>query len=453
MTSAPAPPRPSVAPPQPWAFATPAQFDTTNGLRVLAFDMPGQYVLSIRVVIPLDLSAEPRDKEGLAVLAARLLDEGTTSHSAEEFAALLERAGMALGAGVSDGGLLVDVDVPQRFAGQALDLLRQTVAEPAFPEEEVRRTRRTRLAEIEQERASAPHRAGRELISTLYAASERASRPTAGTAATISAITREDLVDFHRTRIGPRGATVVVAGDLTGLDLEALVEGTLGQWEAPDQEPAAPPTAPRAAEDRRRIVLVDRPGSVQSEFAVACPGPDRGVTGGWAAYPVLSFLVGGSPNARVDAVLREEKGYTYGLRSTFRPRAKGGMFVTSGSVRADVTADALGLLIGLLDGVRDGLSDEEVRAGADFVSRTAAARYATADAVAHEAAALALEGLPLDFPTTNLDQVRSLTTHEVLDAYTRVVTGEWTIIVVTDAAQHADSIRALRLGEVTVVPA
>ena len=118
-----------------------------------------------------------------------------------------------------------------------------------------------------------------------------------------------------------------------------------------------------------------------------------GGPGGWAAYPVLGFMVGGSPNARVDAVLREEKGYTYGIRSVFRPRRVGGLFLTSGSVRADATVESVQLLLDPGLG-REGFRAEEVQAGVDFISKTAPGRFATADAVADEAVTMALEGSP-----------------------------------------------------------
>ena len=113
--------------------------------------------------------------------------------------------------------------------------------------------------------------------------------------------------------------------------------------------PASSIAARRSPTTASRIVLVSRPGSVQTEIVVGAPGPDRSVEGGWAPYPVLGFVLGGSPNARVDAVLREEKGYTYGIRSSFRPRRAGGVFLTSGSVRADSTAESLRLLVEILE--------------------------------------------------------------------------------------------------------
>ncbi|CAN7355457.1 M16 family metallopeptidase [Knoellia sp. LjRoot47] len=445
--------RPEVAPPEPWTFPMPQESVTENGIRLLSYAVPGQYVVSVRLVVPLSLTDEPADREGVAAMTARLLDEGTAEHSSEEFAELMERTGMVLGAAVTDGALSVDVDVPQRFLPQALDLLRQALSEPAFPEAEVRRILRSRLAEIEQERASAPHRAARELTANLWAPSERASRPAAGTPTTISAMSRDDVVAFHRTHIGPRGATLVVAGDLDGIDVAEVVATGLGGWANPDHVPATPARPPVPAGGEARVVLVDRPGSVQSELSVAVPGPDRSVESGWAPYPVLSFIVGGSPSARVDAVLREDKGYTYGIRAAFRPRARGGSFVTAGSVRADATVDALRLLVEILEKAREGFSDSEIRSGVDYVVQTAPGRYATADAVADEASALAIEGLPLDFQTQTLAAMRELDDARLTTAYADVVTGEWVVIVVGDAASLREDIEGLGLGPVTVVPA
>jgi zinc protease len=444
------PARPEVSAPGPWSFPVPERHTLSNGIELVAYDIPGQYVVSVRTVLPLPLSAEPRHVEGVATVMARLLDEGTAEHSPEEFAELLERKGIALGASVNEAGLGVDLDVPKRRLPEALELLRLALAEPVFPQAEVDRIRRTRLAEIEQERALAPQRAAREFVATFYDADDRASRPSAGTADTIGALTRQDVIGFHARHVGPQGMTAVVAGDLSGLDVVDAFERTLGSWQATRQTEANAP-AVRAA-DAARIVLVDRPGSVQSELFVGCAGPDRRAEGGWAPYPVLSFVVGGSPNARVDAVLREEKGYTYGIRSVFRPRSSGGLFLTSGSVRADSTVESVGLLLDILDGVRDGLTDEEVRAGVDFVSKTAPGRFATADAVADEAAALALEGLATDFTTSNLERIRALVPDDLVAAYRRWVQGEWTVVVVGDASAYAEGVRGLGRGEVTVVP-
>ena len=445
--------RPDVIPPQPWAFPEPQRHALANGISLVTYDIPGQYVVSVRTVLPLPLAAEPREREGIATITARLLDEGTARHTSEEFAELLERKGIALGAGMSDSGLSVDLDVPKRRLAEALDLLRQALGEPVFPQAEVTRHLKTRLAEIEQERAMAPQRAAREFIATFFDDADRASRPSGGTHESVSAIAREDIVDFHRRFSGPRGLTVVVAGDLSGLDVAALADDSLGQWVHDGQEVAEGADAPAArAADATRIVLVDRPGSVQSELSVGCAGPDRRVDGGWSPYPVLAFVLGGSPNARVDAMLREEKGFTYGIRSGFRPRRRGGLFLTNGSVRADSTVESVRLLLDILESGRKGFSESEVRAGVDFIGKTAPGRFATADAVADEAAGLALEGLTTAFTTENLQAMQDLDSDALVSAYTRWVDGQWTVVVVGDANVYADQLKELGRGDVTVVP-
>jgi predicted Zn-dependent peptidase len=444
--------RPEVKSPEPWSFPQAQRSELANGLNVVSYDVPGQYVISVALAVPMLLDREPREREGIATIMARTLDEGTARHTAEEFAELLERKGIALGAGVGDGGLVVDLDVSKRHLSVALDLLSQAVREPAFPANEVSRHVKTRLAEIDQERAVPGQRAAMEFIATYFHPDERASRPTAGTKATISSITPQDLIDFHAVNVVPSGATVVVAGDLSDLDVVSEIEQALGSWtgEPPTvDEPHEPVRAPDAA----RIVFLDRPGSVQTEFYLGCPGPDHRVEGGWAPYQVLGFVVGGSPNARVDAVLREDKGYTYGIRSGFRPRHRGGVFLTSGSVRADSTVEALGILLDILNKAREGFTQEETQAGVDFIGKTAPGRYATADTIAEEAATLSLEGLTTEFTTANLLALADVDAQALAAAYDRYVDGQWTVVIVGDASLYADGVRGLDRGPVTVLPA
>ena len=454
--------RPVVAPPEPWDFPPAATHDLPNGLHLVTYDVPGQYVLSVRLGLPVPLREEPQEREGVATIMSRTLDEGTEQHSAEEFARLLERKGVSFGAGMSDAGLSLDVDVVKGNLEPALDLVRQIITEPVFPEVEVARQVRTRLAEIEQERSVAANRAGLEFVRTFYAPDDRSSRPTGGTRETVGTITRDDVVAFHAEHVVAAGATICVAGDLEGLDVPALVEAALGGWErGPGERDRYLQHEATLAADRARIVFVSRPGSVQTEFVIGAPGPDRSVEGGWAPYPVLGFVIGGSPNARVDAVLREEKGYTYGIRSTFRPRHRGGVFLTSGSVRADSTAESLRLLVEILESGRDGFSEKEIQSGVDFIAKTAPGRYATADTIADEAVGMALDGRTTEFTTANLRDLTRVDKERVDAAFGRFAAGAgigagapgsgWTIVMAGDADEHVDAVRALGLGDVTVV--
>lgn len=444
--------RPKVSAPEPWLFPEALRTTLANGLSVVSYDIPGQYVISVRLAVPMPLEREPREREGIATIMARTLDEGTARHTAEEFAELLERKGIALGAGASESGLMVELDVSKRHLSEALDLLSQAVREPAFPANEVSRHVKIRLAEIDHERAQPGQRGALEFIATYFHSDERASRPSAGTKSSISAILPADLAAFHLANVVPSGATVVVAGDLSGLDVVSEVERALGSWKGAVVEGVEPREAARAG-DAARIVFLDRPGSVQTEFYIGCRGADRRAEDGWATFQVLGFVVGGSPNARVDAVLREDKGYTYGIRSGFRPRRRGGLFLTSGSVRADASVEALRLLLEILNTAREGFTAAEAQAGVDFIGKTAPGRFATADAIADEAAGLSLDAMTTEFTSATLRALADVHAEALTRAYGRYVDGEWTVIIVGDASLYAEGVRGLGLGEVTVLPA
>jgi hypothetical protein len=120
-------------------------------------------------------------------------------------------------------------------------------------------------------------------------------------------------------------------------------------------------------------------------------------------------------------------------------------------VRSEVTGEAVEILLGLLDGARDGFTDAELRSGVDYVGKTAPGRYATADAVADETAALALERLPLDFTTRNLRAVAALRRDDLDAAYRRVATGEWTVVLVGDAASVVPALEGRVGGPVSTV--
>lgn len=446
------PTRPSVAPPAPWAFPEPHATRLDNGVRLLGYDLPGQHVASIRLVLPMPLRSEPRDVEGVGTILARTLDEGTARRTSDEMALALERAGVALRAGVSDHGLVVDVDVPRRRLRTAAELLHEAVTEPAFGAAEVARHVRMRRSEIEHEHADPASMAALAFLAAFYPAQDRFSRPAAGQDVGVAAIGPDDVRAHHRRHVRPDRASLALAGDgaVEGLDVIADV---LGAWTSPDASPV--PTQDPAPRDRSgrpaEIVVVDRPGSVQSELYVGCDGPDRQVAGGWAPFPVLAMIIGGAPQARLDAVLREEKGYTYGMRCGFRPRPGGGLFVTSGAVRSDATADAVRLTLDILDGAADGFTADETRWGVDFVARTAPGRFATADAVAAEAAARCLDGSGEAETTRVLERTRALTPDLLSQAYREHVGRAWTTVVVGDAAQIVGGLEGIDRGSVRVV--
>ncbi len=450
-------PRPQVGPAAPWRFPAARTHTLPNGVRLVLIHLPGQHVISSRLAIEAPLTREPRDREGVATIVSRTMDEGTRRRTADEMAETLERGGIALSAGMIGSGMLVDLDATSRRAELGWRLATEFLSQPMFDDGEVGRHVSQRLAEIEQDRAEPGGRAALEWARSFYTDASRGSRPGGGGADTVAAITGADCAAFHARVVRPSHTTVVVAGDLDERETRAALERTFGGWV--EEPPAATPDGTSPEYDRVRddlddtITFVDRPGAVQTQVYAGSLGPSRHDECGWAPYAVLGYLVGGSPNSRLDAVLREEKGYTYGVHASFRPRSHDGVMSVAGSVRGDATVESVDLMLQILDRVQDGFADDEVRAAVDFIGKTAPGRYATADVVAGEAGALWLDGLDETFVTAYLAHLRELTNDDLMTAWARWKDAPRSIVLVGDAETHVDRLRALGRGRVEVVPA
>ncbi|MEU8351467.1 pitrilysin family protein, partial [Streptomyces sp. NPDC048845] len=305
-------PQPQPGEATPWAFPAPERDTLPNGLTVLHCHRPGQQVVAVEVNLEAPLDAEPEGLDGVATIMARALSEGTDKLSAEEFAAELERCGATLDAHADHPGVRVSLEVPASRLARALGLLADALRAPAFPDGEVERLVRNRLDEIPHEQANPARRAAKELSKELFPAGSRMSRPRQGTEETVARIDAAAVRAFYEAHVRPATATVVVVGDFTGIALAEVLADTLGAWTGDTAEPRPVPAV--TADDTGRVVIVDRPGAVQTQLLVGRVGPDRHDRV-WAAQVLGVYCLGGTLTSRLDRVLREEKGYTYGVRA------------------------------------------------------------------------------------------------------------------------------------------
>ncbi|MFF7234798.1 pitrilysin family protein [Streptomyces collinus] len=451
-------PQPQPGEARPWAFPAPERATLDNGLTVLRCHRPGQQVIAVEVMLDAPLDAEPSGLDGVATIMARAFSEGTDQHSAEEFAAELERAGATLDAHADHPGVRISLEVPASRLAKGLGLLSDALRAPAFAESEVERLVRNRLDEIPHELANPSRRAAKELSRQLFPAASRMSRPRQGTEDTVEKIDAAAVRAFYDRHVRPATATVVVVGDLTGTDLDELLGDTLGAWSGTPGQPR--PVPPVTADDTGRVVIVDRPGAVQTQLLIGRIGPDRHDRV-WAAQVLGTYCLGGTLTSRLDRVLREEKGYTYGVRSfgqVLRSTPEGtgaAMLAISGSVDTPNTGPALDDLWKVLRTLAaEGLTDAERDVAVQNLVGVAPLKYETAAAVASTLADQVEQHLPDDFQATLYQQLAATGTVEataaVINAFPvdRLVT-----VLVGDAAEIKAPVEALGIGEVTVVTA
>lgn len=431
-----------------WRFPQHEESRLGNGLRVLVYRCQGQYVVSAALVFDVPLSVERPDIEGVAEMTARCLPRGTRALPAEEFADQLASCGADLEASASLDAFAVRLTVPVTHLGRGLDLMSAAVTEPAFAEAEVTHERALRLQEIDQAHAYPQHVANEQLNAELFGAA-RAARPVGGSPETVAAVTRADIAGYTESLLVPSGATLVLAGDFGPLDPVDVAERSFGRWEGarPQEVPAERPPIHAGAQ----VLLLDWPDAPQSTIRVAGPAVTR-ADRLWPAMFVANHAVGGNFSSRINTVLREEKGYTYGATSTLDSSRHSGVFSVSTAVNAAVTADAVGDILSLVAAAHGTLTDDEVDTAVRAVTQSAPLGYERAEAVTGRVELLLSQYLPLDHVDTNLRRIREVTTAGANAAYCEVIDPRGlTALVVGDAASARSGLASLGYAELREV--
>ncbi len=435
--------RPAVHRPAPWNFPTPQEHILSNGIRLLAFNLPGQHVITAGVCLELPLAAEPREIEGVASLLLHTLDEGTQAHPGTSFAEALEDQGASLGGGVDSAHSWVYLTVPASRLAMAVPLLAEALRAPALAADDVERHKQLRLAEIEQSAAHSGHRAEILFRNVVVDPAHRSSRLAAGSATTVAAITPDHVRTFHEEHYRPAVTTIVVAGTLVA-DPLPLFEAAFGDWTGA----AAPATFPSPTAGARQLLLVDRPGAVQADVRIGAFGIDRRDER-WASFKIATYAVGGAFLSRLNKVLREERGYTYGVSLSQRTFRRGGYFAVRGSFRTEVVAPAVSTALELLR--VDEFTPAEIVSAVDYHVGVTPLQFATADGVASEVISLIGAGLEPSFVDQNLEAMRSVTPQSAIHAYTGLVDADaLSLVVVGDASTLADPLAAAGIAVQTI---
>ena len=219
--------------------------------------------------------------------------------------------------------------------------------QPSFPAREVERLREERLNDLKQTMADARRRVDRLFPSVVYADGAAYARLMAGSEATVPGLDRDVLVARHAALLRPEACTVIVCGDLDGLPVEDIVASSITAW--PEQpgtgsetsatsEPGGPaPDSPRAGDGSWSST---DPVRHSRRSASATSGPP-GASTDFHALAVMNALLGGLFNSRLNRLLREERGYTYGVHSDFDMRRAAGPFSVRCAVETEVTAPAI----------------------------------------------------------------------------------------------------------------
>jgi predicted Zn-dependent peptidase len=439
------------------AFPALERATLANGIPVVIASRPSVPVVRVSALFDAGFAADREPRLGLSSYAMAMLDEGAGGLDALAIADRAKTLGADLGSGSALDTSAVSVSALAEQLDPSLQLLATLVREPDFPQHEIDRVKREWIAAIQREKTSPDGLARRLLPPLLYGAEHPYAIPFSGsgTEAAIAAITREDLLGFQRDWLRPDNVTLIVVGDTTREAILPLLEKHLGGWSPPPSARPAKSMPSAARPAAARLYLIDKPEAVQSSILVGLVAPSSAAPNA-IEMDTMNDVLGGTFTSRLNMNLREDKHWSYGVRS-YLPDAQGERpWLLAAPVQTDRTVDAMRELRREIEefvGTRP-TTTAELRKVTNRQVRALSGRYETNAAVASAIAEMIVFDRPDDYVRTLKARIEAQTDAAVQAAAREALDpARLTWIVVGDLGVIERPIRELGFGEVRVLDA
>ncbi len=350
--------RPVIGPSVPFIPPTPEVGALSNGAKLWVVPRPGLPLVSLVIHVPGGSALDPKGHEGAGWLSDRLMTQGSGKLDAKAFSEVIERLGVQLEITTELDGSYLRASMKKDQWGTALAMIADVVMYPNWSVVDFKRERELAIGELTQAQQEPPTVAARMAQALWYGAKHPWGHPAEGTVAGMAKVTVKDVQRHHKLAWTSTGATITIAGDITRIEAQSTLEGALGNgWK---QGKAANVEAkPAPAEKDRPLYLIDTPGAAQTMFYVTFPGRTAGAPE-LSALRAGTIVLGGTFTSRLNALLREKKGYTYGAKARTQPRNADGTAVVFSRIRTDVTGPAMADLLGELKSIQAGITPEEL---------------------------------------------------------------------------------------------
>ncbi len=419
---------------------------TVAGGEVVAAHLPGQLLATASLLLDAGGARETAGREGTATVLAKALEEGTAKRDSAAYALALEGLGAELSTSVDWDAFRIGVSVPVGLLPGAVQLLAEAARTPRLDPADVTRVRDDEVTGLRMDWAQPGPRADAALRADLFGADERYGRPLHGDPASVAAVTADDVVAFHAAWL-TRPGVLLVAGDLDRLDLDELGAAAFAGTSGAAAEQSGPLDVP--VRDARRVILVDRPGSVQSTLRLGHRGPHRAHPD-YVPITLAATVLGGAFTSRLNHLIREVRGYTYGIRGDFAMTRRFGRFGVSAAVQTAVTVPALADTVGEISRMRlEGVTEGELEVARTWRAGQLSVEMQTPGAIAGALATLVVHGLPDDYHATLRERLLAATVDEVsAAAAAHLYPTGLTLVVEGDAAVIRDDLVTSGIGEV-----
>jgi zinc protease len=429
---------PAPLPPRPISIPTPREATLRNGLSLVVVEDNRLPLVSYRLAFPVGGAFDPPGLPGLTDLLAGLLPEGTQSRSSKEIAEEIARMGASLSAGATSDYTIVAASTLSQFNEPVLDLMAEVILEPSFPENEVELAKQNTKESLRQQRAQPSFLASEMVARVMYG--DHPYSIVAPTPESIDRSSREDFVQFHRSKLVPNNAVFIVVGNVRYDDILNKVESLFSTWETGEKVVANFPAPP--VRTKRTAYLVDRPGSAQSNIVIANSGITR-TNPDYFPMMLMHTVLGATASSRLFMNLREDKGYTYGAYSSLDARRTAGTFRATAEVRTPVTGDSLKEFFYELERIgSQPVLAKEIADAKSYLTGVFPIRLETQEGLTDQLVQIKMLNLPIDYLETYRDRIQAVTVEDIQRVAEKYVKpDEAALIVVGDGAQVMEQMR------------
>jgi zinc protease len=427
----------------------------SNGLKVVLAERHTAPVVNFTLMVNSGYSADSADATGTASFEQRMLEEGTPTRDSLKIGEELESLSANFNAGASLDYSVVSLNTLKSTMDPSLDIYADLILHPAFPQKEFVRLQKERIAAIQREKVTPQAMALRVVPTLLYGAGHPYALPFTGTGteASVNKMTREDLAKFHETWFKPNNATLLVVGDTSLAELKPKLEKLLASWK-PGDVPQR--TLPNVAEPAKDVVyLIDRPGSGQSVIFGAQLAPPQNDPDA-LALQLVNDIFGGKFSSRINMNLREDKHWSYGVRSVLAGAKGQRPYISISAVQTDKTKESMVELVKEYNNVVGSkpITEEEFKDEQTNATLGLPGSFETVQQLSGAYGNILQFGLPEDYYNTFTQKALALTPDRANEIAKKYILPDHLIwVVVGDMSKVEAGVRELNLGEVHKIDA
>ena len=441
------PPRP--LPSRPVSFPPYELRALPNGMQVIVVMHHEQPEVTMRILVRAGASYDPPGKSGTASLAASLLNQGTDKRSAQEIADTIDSIGGALDTGAGSDATLTSVLVMKDSFDVGMNLLADVVRRPAFAPEEIERQTKQAISTLGVSLEDPGFIAGAVLSRLIYGFHPYGF-PESGLPETIAKITREDLLEFHRRYFTPNNSILAVVGDVTAEEAMTAATRAFGDWTRQD---VRPPTLADPPKPTRRIVVIDKPDSVQTAVRVGQIGVPR-KTPDYMTLDQAVRILGGEGSNRLFRVLRSERSLTYSASADMSTMLLSGDIVAETDTRTEATAEAVRVIVDEFTRLqRERVGDAELAGAQAYMNGSFPLTIETPGNIARQVVNAVFYDLSLDELRTYRQRANAVTPDDVARvARAYIQPDRLSIVLVGNASKFTDQLSKAGFTKYELIP-